>query len=68
MIISLDKKRSSYSYYDIEKVIKKQRVRFYSYKIEYDENDNVKITEQIFNAVPGIKESGWTFDDYKQAL
>ena len=28
--------------------------------------ESIEITKELFNCIPGMKESGWTYEDYKQ--
>ena len=34
-------------------------------KNEKDDKKDIEITKELFDCIPGIKESGWTFEEYK---
>ena len=34
-------------------------------KNEIDDKKDIEITKELFDCIPGIKESGWTFEEYK---
>ena len=34
-------------------------------KDEKDDKKDIEITKELFDCIPGIKESGWTFEEYK---
>lgn len=44
-----------YKFSDLEKVVKKYK---------YDDQKELKISENMFNAIPGIVESNWEYKDY----
>ena len=29
-------------------------------------NDDIEVTKELFECIPGVKEAGWTYEDYKQ--
>ena len=62
--------KTKHSFSELEKVIKKEKLENNSYKkIKTGEDKyQYEITEELFNAIPGMKESGWEYSDYKKQL
>ena len=56
--------KRKHSYSEFEEEIKKKGIDLNSL-INKDNDESTEITEDIFNCIPGIKESGWTYNDYK---
>ena len=58
--------KRKYSYGEFEEEVKKKGIDLNSLRKKYKENEeSVEITEELFNCIPGMKESGWTYKDYK---
>ena len=58
--------KRKYSYSEFEEEIKKKGIDLNALKKKNKENEeNIEITEELFNSIPGMKESGWTYKDYK---
>ena len=58
--------KRKYTYSQFEEEVKKKGIDLNSLKKkDKDNEDTLEITEDLFNCIPGIKESGWTYKDYK---
>ena len=58
--------KRKYTYSQFEEEAKKKNIDLNNIiKKDKENDDSVEITEEIFNCIPGIKESGWTYNDYK---
>ena len=58
--------KRKYSYSELDEEIKKKGIDLNALKKKNKENEeNIEITEELFNCIPGMKESGWTYKDYK---
>jgi len=58
--------KREYSYDEFEKELQKNGIELNSLKNKNKENEeNFEINESVFNCIPGLKEAGWTYDDYK---
>jgi histone acetyltransferase len=58
--------KRKYSYKEFEDEIKKKGIDLNALKKKNKDNEEtIEITEELFNCIPGMKESGWTFNDYK---
>ena len=68
-------------YKDIEKELRKRKYTFNEFELELknkgidlnslkkknkENEESIEITKELFNCIPGMKESGWTYEDYKQ--
>ena len=59
--------KRKYSYNELEEEIKKKGIDLNALKKKNKDNEeSIEITEELFNCIPGMKESGWTFADYKK--
>jgi len=57
--------KRKYSFNDFETELKKSGIDLNSLKKKNKENEeNIEITKELFNCIPGMKESGWTYEDY----
>ena len=52
--------KTKHSYVELEKAVKKYKTQ--------DNESKYKINEELFNAIPGMKLSGWTYEDYLKQL
>ena len=52
--------KTKHSYVELEKAVKKYKTQ--------DNESKCKINEELFNAIPGMKLSGWTYEDYLKQL
>ena len=58
--------KRKYSFKEFEESIKKNNIDLNSLKRKNKENEEIiEISEELFNSIPGMKESGWTYNDYK---
>jgi histone acetyltransferase len=58
--------KRKYSFNEFEESIKKNNIDLNSLKRKNKENEEIiEISEELFNSIPGMKESGWTYNDYK---
>ena len=58
--------KRKYSYNEFEEEIRKKGIDLNSLKKRNKDNEEtIEITEELFNCIPGMKESGWTYKDYK---
>ena len=58
--------KRKYSYSELEEEIHKKGIDLNSLRKKIKENDETfEISEELFNIIPGMKESGWTYKDYK---
>ena len=61
--------KTKHSFSELEKVIKKEKLENSYKKIKTgDDKFQYEITEELFNVIPGMKESGWEYSDYKKQL
>ena len=58
--------KRKYSCQELEEAFEKKKIDINAIRKKAKENDDqIEITEEIFNCIPGMKESGWTYKDYK---
>jgi histone acetyltransferase len=58
--------KRKYNYSQIEEEANKRGIDLnYLRKKDKENEENIEISEDLFNCIPGIKESGWTYNDYK---
>ena len=58
--------KRKYSYSEFEEELHKKGMDLNELRRKIKENDEtVVISEELFNLIPGMKESGWTYKDYK---
>ena len=58
--------KRKYTYSQIEEEANRKGIDLNYLKKKDRENDeSIEISEDLFNCIPGIKESGWTYNDYK---
>ena len=54
-----------YTFSEFESELKKSGLDLNALKKKNKENEeNIEITKELFNCIPGMKESGWTYEDY----
>ena len=65
--------KRKHSYYDLEKELEKKGININNLygkkdKDEKEKNkndDDIEITKELFDCIPGIKDSGWTYEEYQ---
>jgi histone acetyltransferase len=58
--------KRKYTFTEFESELKKQGIDLNTLKKKNKENEeSIEITKELFNCIPGMKESGWTYEDYK---
>ena len=58
--------KRKYTYKDFEDEIKNKGINLNIPECKNEsKNDSEAIAEDIFNCIPGLKDSGWTYNDYK---
>ena len=55
--------KTKHSYSDLEKAIKKAKISQSDIS-----SSNIEISKELFDAIPGMKNSGWTYEDYQKQL
>ena len=58
--------KRKYTFSEFESELKKSGIDLNTLrKKNKDNEENIEITKELFNCIPGMKESGWTYEDYK---